>query len=108
MVTREEIDISAQSPQDFLGSYHFADKAEVEVIISSLQDDLYCVECPKELWTATGIIYSNRSFGHSISNPSSTPRFWKFHDFSRIQLSIERSAPFFSPCRSTGDTLSLR
>lgn len=62
LVTRGKIDIPEQSPEDFLGSYGMADEMDTEVHITHVRDDLYRVECPKQNWTATGIIYRNRHF----------------------------------------------
>ena len=62
VVTRGKIDLSARSPEDFLGSYSLADEVETEVHVTHVRDDLYRVECPEEHWTATGIIYHNRHF----------------------------------------------
>ena len=62
LVTRGKIDIPEKSPEDFLGSYSMEDGAETEVNVTHVKDDVYRVECPKQNWTATGIIYRNRHF----------------------------------------------
>ena len=62
VVTRGKIELPEKSPEDFLGSYGFKDEAETEVHVTPVRDDVYRVECPKENWTAMGIIYHNRYF----------------------------------------------
>jgi len=61
-VIRAKIDLSAKGPEAFLGSYRFADEEDKKVHITHVQEDVYRAECPQENWTATGIIYQNRSF----------------------------------------------